>query len=362
LLLGVVVALIEIPLIRFIDKTPGVDHGAAWMACVLIPYWIVLLWLCRITQRSPTVLWTAMLIALPLAPVHVAFNTLAAPTAGARPAFGAWGDVDVTALGPLFTVSVGVVALAAAARLFVRAFVLRLVEPDPATCAECGYLLGDDQRIAACPECGLARGAWPRQSGALWNSWYRLQGRARWVSPLLLAVIGAWAVDRVVRVASPIRAFDRALMQEAGGGAIIGVGTRTLTSADMYSFWVEPTQGNRPGIAYAYKPDPRAGMPSMRLALCIYKDPRMEMTFGNSPIFIDLNRSQAEEVIRRGGVPPRLREAMYRRADELNWLPNRPARLVNLDGYALFDWGWTNSAPLDAAPYFDASGSNGNPN
>lgn len=243
-----------------------------------------------------------------------------------------------------------------------RLFGVPVAQTDPPRyCWVCAYERG---AIDPCPECGTGAGsasAWLQGEAAAWRSVRRA------ALPALVALaVGfcAYAAWRVQADTLPTLRFVRAFGAERGwtpAYAYIdhlyppspqGLRGRYLNSM---GFTRELGDGSGRMILVSYRALVPGGLPVMQVRLCAeatlppgWPAGAQRMTDWGAPgtIVADLNREQAERVVRHG-VPPSLIDAMIAKADEVGWKP----------------WGGMQSGgtriEIDPAPHFAGASSAG---
>jgi len=217
----------------------------------------------------------------------------------------------------------------------------------PRLCMRCAYEMGEVER---CPECGAwrerarPRGAW------LDYDWMFVQ---RWSRPLvvvILLVLAGYASWRIVTDYLPTRTFIRAFDTGRPAYAYIdGYWYQDGVYAPSMGRTIDLNDGTGRMVLVSFNALPPAGLSMMQVRLCApatlppgWPLGAERMTDWGLPrtIVADLNRDQAERVLREG-LPPGLIDAIGAKADEVGWKPG--GGMQNVGGPRL---------TIDAGPFF----------
>lgn len=277
-----------------------------------------------------------------LAAVAILGTFLAAMAAGLinRPGFGA--DADTPLLSWRIVIALLVCWGAASLLLLLgrwiarRLFGVPFAQPDPPRyCWACAY---ERAQADPCPECGTsanAAAALPQREAAAWR--WAMRGAVPALVCTAIAFTG-YAAWRVRADFVPTRAFLSAFSEERGwsdsyayidhvhGADSRGLGGRYLNSIGVTR--VLPDGSGRM-ILVSYRALVPGGLPVMQVRICAeatlplgWPPLAQRMTDWGSPgtIVADLNREQAEHVVRHG-LPQSLVGAIVAEADRVGWKP-----------------------------------------
>jgi hypothetical protein len=316
---------------------------------VVLWYAVIPLLLARVTPRMRWVLLAAIATNLGI------FCASFARSMVGRVGFGADPSVPMVH-SPQFIAFFVTSAIAAAVAIAVwwlyrwLRFVPVEQREDGSLCIACGYEMG---AADPCPECGTTRADARPRGRRLDAAWRWIQRAARPVLVVIVLFGAGYAAWRVAVDYLPTRRFVERF-DTGGSAAYAYVDSDQIhlhtPLPNSIGHTINLNDGTGRMILVSFHPRPPEGLAAMQVRVCApathppgWPVDAQRMTDWGMPgtVVADLNREQAERVIREG-LPRGLVEAIVAKADEVGW---KAGGGINNMGGQRFE--------VDAGPHFE---------